>query len=87
MSGWTNDFVSFNLGTILITWGFVGFDAVVHISEETRKARAAVPRALFWYAEPLEQADEIGRVTRVVPTLPYRRLLTVLLIRAIGPSA
>lgn len=32
-SGWTNDFVSFNLGIVLITWGFVGFDAVAHISE------------------------------------------------------
>lgn len=68
MSGWTNDFVSFNLGTILITWGFVGFDAVVHVSEETRKARAAVPRALFWYAEPFEQSFEIGCITLVVPT-------------------
>jgi len=24
LSGWNNDFVSFNLGIILITWGFVG---------------------------------------------------------------
>ena len=24
LSGWDSDFVSFNLGTILITWGFVG---------------------------------------------------------------
>lgn len=33
MSGWESDFVSFNLGIILVTWGFVGFDAVAHISE------------------------------------------------------
>lgn len=33
MSGWSSDFVSFNLGIVLITWGFVGFDAVAHISE------------------------------------------------------
>lgn len=33
LSGWDNDFVSFNLGIILITWGFVGFDASVHIAE------------------------------------------------------
>lgn len=52
LSGWTNDFVSFNLGIILITWGFVGFDAFVHVSEETRKARSAIPRAMFWYAKP-----------------------------------
>lgn len=24
MSGWTDDFISFNLGMILVTWGFVG---------------------------------------------------------------
>ncbi|KAK5165170.1 uncharacterized protein LTR77_009268 [Saxophila tyrrhenica] len=48
VGGWQNDFVSFNLGIILITWGFVGFDAAAHISEETRKARFAIPRAMFW---------------------------------------
>lgn len=32
-SGWSSDFVSFNLGVVLITWAFVGFDAVAHISE------------------------------------------------------
>lgn len=48
LSGWNNDFVSFNLGIILITWGFVGFDGAIHMSEEVRKARHAVPRAMFW---------------------------------------
>ncbi|KAK5169520.1 uncharacterized protein LTR77_005496 [Saxophila tyrrhenica] len=48
LSGWDSDFVSFNLGIILITWGFVGFDASAHISEETRKASSAIPRAMFW---------------------------------------
>ncbi|KAK5104740.1 hypothetical protein LTS08_002632 [Lithohypha guttulata] len=48
LSGWNNDFVSLNLGIILITWGFVGFDGAVHMSEEVRKARHAVPRAMFW---------------------------------------
>ncbi|KAK5746481.1 hypothetical protein LTR17_000861 [Elasticomyces elasticus] len=47
-AGWTNDFVSFNLGIILITYGFVGFDAAAHLSEETRRARFAIPRAMFW---------------------------------------
>lgn len=27
---------------------FPGFDATAHISEETRKARSAIPRAMFW---------------------------------------
>ncbi|KAF2217704.1 hypothetical protein CERZMDRAFT_63866 [Cercospora zeae-maydis SCOH1-5] len=47
-SGWTSDFVSFNLGIILLSWGFVGYDAMAHISEETKKARSAVPKAMFW---------------------------------------
>lgn len=48
MSGWNNDFVSFNLGIILLIWGFVGFEAIAHISEETKKAKSAIPRAMFW---------------------------------------
>ena len=28
LSGWSNDFVSFNLGIILITWGFAGKCAI-----------------------------------------------------------
>ncbi|KAF2740496.1 choline transport protein [Polyplosphaeria fusca] len=48
LSGWNDDFVSFNLGIVLVTWGFVGFDGAVHMSEEVRKARHAVPRAMFW---------------------------------------
>ncbi|OAL23813.1 hypothetical protein AYO22_06132 [Fonsecaea multimorphosa] len=38
LSGWNNEYVSFNLG----------FDGAVHMSEEVRKARHAVPRAMFW---------------------------------------
>lgn len=48
LGGWDSDFVAFNLGLVLITWGFVGFDASVHISEETRRASSAIPRAMFW---------------------------------------
>ncbi|KAL6248924.1 hypothetical protein RBB50_003987 [Rhinocladiella similis] len=47
-SGWTNEYISFNLGMLTATWGFVGFDGAVHMSEEVRKARHAVPRAMFW---------------------------------------
>ena len=48
LSGWNNEYVSFNLGMLTATWGFVGFDGAVHMSEEVRKARHAVPRAMFW---------------------------------------
>ncbi|KAK6430490.1 hypothetical protein LTR95_013356 [Oleoguttula sp. CCFEE 5521] len=47
-TGWSNAFISFNLGLMTPTWGFVGFDGAVHMSEEVRKARHAVPRAMFW---------------------------------------
>ena len=36
MSGWDDDFVSFNLGIVLITWGFVG---KCSISEYRRVAK------------------------------------------------
>jgi choline transport protein len=63
LSGWNDDFISFNLGMVLVTWGFVGmfssfhpstmlthtgFDGVVHMSEEVRRARHTIPRAMFW---------------------------------------
>ncbi|KAK3716360.1 hypothetical protein LTR37_006510 [Vermiconidia calcicola] len=47
-SGWSNSFVGWNLGLWTPSWGFVGFDGAVHMSEEVRKARQAVPRAMFW---------------------------------------
>ncbi|ESK95311.1 amino acid permease [Moniliophthora roreri MCA 2997] len=47
-SGWENSFVSWNLGLLVPAWGFIGFDGVVHMSEEVRKAKRAVPRAMIW---------------------------------------
>ena len=47
-SGWGNGFVSWNLGLLVPAWGFIGFDGVVHMSEEVRKAKKAVPRAMIW---------------------------------------
>lgn len=47
-SGWTNGVVSWNLGLLVTSWGFVGFDGVVHMSEEVRRAKHAVPRAMIW---------------------------------------
>lgn len=45
-SGWQNDFVGWNLGQLVPAWGFIGFDGVVHMSEEVRKAKTAVPVAM-----------------------------------------
>ena len=47
-SGWTNDYVAFNLGMLTCAWSFTGFDDSVHMGEEVKKAKQAVPRATFW---------------------------------------
>ncbi|TDZ16811.1 Choline transport protein [Colletotrichum orbiculare MAFF 240422] len=47
-SGWTNDFVSWNIGMLVPAWGFIGFDGVVHMAEEVKRAKQAVPRAMLW---------------------------------------
>ncbi|KAK4502029.1 hypothetical protein PRZ48_007840 [Zasmidium cellare] len=46
-SGWEgNRFVAWNLGMLSTTWSYTGFDGTVHMSEEVRKSRDAVPRAM-----------------------------------------
>ncbi|KAF4460891.1 GABA permease [Fusarium albosuccineum] len=47
-SGWDNTYVAWNLGMLTCVWSFTGFDSAIHMSEETRKAKSAVPRAMFW---------------------------------------
>ncbi|KAI1334037.1 amino acid/polyamine transporter I [Xylariaceae sp. FL0016] len=47
-SGWDNYFISWNVGMLSSIWAFTGFDSVIHMSEETRTAKEAVPRAMFW---------------------------------------
>lgn len=47
-SGWHDTVVSWNLGLLVPAWGFIGFDGVVHMSEEVQKAKSAVPRAMVW---------------------------------------
>ncbi|OAG45137.1 hypothetical protein AYO21_00485 [Fonsecaea monophora] len=47
LSGWDrSSFVAFNLGMLVPAWGFIGFDGVVHMSEEVRRAKHAVPRSM-----------------------------------------
>ncbi|KAL6251538.1 hypothetical protein RBB50_001747 [Rhinocladiella similis] len=46
-SGWDSSFVAFNLGMLAPAWGFIGFDGVVHMSEEVRRAKHAVPRSMI----------------------------------------
>lgn len=48
-SGWDNHtFIASNVGMLTCVWSFTGFDGAIHMSEETRKAKSAVPRAMFW---------------------------------------
>lgn len=47
-SGWDNYFVSANLGALSNIYLFISFESVVHMGEETRNAKSAVPFALFW---------------------------------------
>lgn len=47
-SGWNSRYVSWNLGLLTPIWGFVGFDGAIHMSEEVKNSRQAVPRAIFW---------------------------------------
>ncbi|CAM1503633.1 Fc.00g012240.m01.CDS01 [Cosmosporella sp. VM-42] len=47
-SGWDDTFIAWNLGMLTCVWSFTGFDSAIHMSEETRKAKSAVPRAMFW---------------------------------------
>jgi choline transport protein len=47
-SGWDNTFVAWNLGMLTCVWSFTGHDSAIHMSEEVRKAKQAVPRAVFW---------------------------------------
>ncbi|PGG95480.1 hypothetical protein AJ79_10032 [Helicocarpus griseus UAMH5409] len=48
LSGWGSSFVAFNLGMFVPAWGFIGFDGAVHMSEEVRKAKHAVPRTMIY---------------------------------------
>ncbi|KAH7018492.1 amino acid permease [Microdochium trichocladiopsis] len=41
-------FIAWNVGMLSCVWIFTGFDSVIHMSEETRAAKQAVPRAMFW---------------------------------------
>ncbi|ORY68646.1 amino acid/polyamine transporter I [Pseudomassariella vexata] len=47
-SGWDNYFVASHIGSLSNIWLFIGFENVIHMGEETKKAKKIVPRALFW---------------------------------------
>ncbi|KAI6351600.1 hypothetical protein MCOR25_009833 [Pyricularia grisea] len=45
--GW-GDFVSYNIGSISNLFLFIAFESTVHLGEETRNPKRAVPSSMFW---------------------------------------
>jgi amino acid transporter len=46
-SGWTNPVVAWGLGLLTVTYPLAGFDGVLHMSDEVKKARLHVPRSMI----------------------------------------
>ncbi|KAF1352755.1 hypothetical protein EJ07DRAFT_168683 [Lizonia empirigonia] len=47
VSGWTNLAVAWGIGLLTVTYPLTGFDGVLHISDEVKKARVQVPRSMI----------------------------------------
>ncbi|KAF2192733.1 amino acid transporter [Zopfia rhizophila CBS 207.26] len=47
VSGWTNPTVAFGIGLLTVTYPLTGFDGVLHMSDEVKKARVRVPRSMI----------------------------------------
>jgi choline transport protein len=47
LSGWSSNGVAWCLGLLTTSYGFVGYDAAAHMSEEMKNASRDMPRAMF----------------------------------------
>ncbi|KAH6639556.1 amino acid/polyamine transporter I [Boeremia exigua] len=47
VSGWTNLTVAWSIGLLSVTYPLTGFDSVIHMSDEVKKARLEVPRSMI----------------------------------------
>ncbi|KAF6821156.1 LPXTG-domain-containing protein [Colletotrichum plurivorum] len=47
VSGWNNPGVSWGLGLLTVTFSVTGFDSVIHMSDEVKKAQTRVPRSVL----------------------------------------
>ncbi|KAK7955170.1 hypothetical protein PG996_015980 [Apiospora saccharicola] len=47
-SGWENYYAASQIGSLSNVWLFIGFEAVIHMGEETKNAKKIVPQSLFW---------------------------------------
>ncbi|KAI7785580.1 hypothetical protein LA080_006600 [Diaporthe eres] len=43
-----NPYISWHMGMLTCIFSITGVDGVIHMSEETRRAKSAVPRAMVW---------------------------------------
>ncbi|KAK8101952.1 hypothetical protein PG999_012326 [Apiospora kogelbergensis] len=62
-SGWSNYYASSQIGSLSNVWLFIGFEAVIHMGEETKNAKKIVPQSLFW---SITAGIAMGFVTLVV---------------------
>ncbi|KAH7126611.1 amino acid/polyamine transporter I [Dendryphion nanum] len=46
-SGWTNPAIAWGIGLLTMAYPLTGFDAVLHMSDEVKKARIRVPRSMI----------------------------------------
>ena len=46
-TGWSSNGIAWCLGLLTTTYGFVGYDAAAHMSEEMKNAARDMPRAMF----------------------------------------
>ncbi|GKT58329.1 LPXTG-domain-containing protein [Colletotrichum tofieldiae] len=47
VSGWNNPGASWGLGLLTVTFSVTGFDSVIHMSDEVKKAQTRVPRSVI----------------------------------------
>ncbi|KAF2867084.1 amino acid/polyamine transporter I [Massariosphaeria phaeospora] len=47
VSGWTNPAASWGIGLLTVVYPLTGFDGVLHMSDEVKKARIRVPRSMI----------------------------------------
>ncbi|CAO2649746.1 Nn.00g010380.m01.CDS01 [Neocucurbitaria sp. VM-36] len=48
VSGWTNPAVAWGLRLLTVTYPLTGFDGVLHMSDEVKRARLRVPRSMIF---------------------------------------
>jgi choline transport protein len=94
-SGWdSNPYISWHLGALSCVGSFISLDGAVHMSEEVRLAKRAVPRALFWglvlngamaYVMVIALLSAMGPLDEELAYAPYPA--SVVLMRATNSTA